>query len=92
MGEHGEEVIDLAQVLRTTMIAGVIEHTASAPALKRRYPNITRAEVALVRQRMIDAARRERQFGFVSSLATMALDYAVPGLGTAARFIQRRSR
>lgn len=68
------------------MIAGVLERTASAPALRRRYPDITRAEVERVRQRMI-ASDRQKSW---ASIVSFGMDYALPGLGTAARFLNRR--
>lgn len=79
-------MIQLDQVLRTTMIAGVLERTASAAGVRRRYPNITRAEVELVRQRLIAAASQKSWASFVA----FGMDYALPGLGTAARFLNRR--
>lgn len=77
--------MDLAYAIRKAMIAGVLEGTASAPATLQRYPDITRGEVVAMQQHLISTARQEAEF---AGFGALALNFFIPGAGTAFRAIE----
>lgn len=77
--------MDLAYTIRKAMIAGVLEGTASAPAVLQRYPDITQGEVTAMQQHLVSTARQDAQFQFLGALA---LNWFLPGAGTAFQAIE----